>query len=159
MNLKHLLPQLGIAKRLSGKRDPFNQFKRELNGLIDRALTGYSIPEIGHGDLNIDIYDKGKELEVKVEVPGVSEQDIHVTVQENNLIITGEKREESLQEKNNYYMSERIYGSFMRSIPLPFRVKGDKVEAELDQGVLTIRVPKPKEVQSASQAIKINKKK
>ncbi len=117
MNLKHLLPQLGIAKRLSGKRDPFNQFKRELNGLIDRALTGYSIPEIGHGDLNIDIYDKGKELEVKVEVPGVSEQDIHVTVQENNLIITGEKKEESLQEKNNYSICQK---ESMEALCAPF---------------------------------------
>ena len=46
MNLKYILPQLGISKRLSGRRDPFNQFKRDINGLIDRALTGYSIPRI-----------------------------------------------------------------------------------------------------------------
>lgn len=160
MDLKSMLPNLGIAKRLSGRHDPFNLFKREINGLIDRALTGYSLHEIGHGDLNLDICDKGKELEVKIEVPGVLEEDIHVSVQENNLIIAGEKKAEHPQEKNNYYyMSERVYGSFMRSVPLPFKVNSDKVEAELDQGVLTIRIAKPKEIHTNAHKIKIKKTK
>ena len=159
MNLKYYLPHLGIVKRLSGRRDPFNDFKREINSLIDRAFSGYSVPEIGHGDLNIDVYDKGHELEIKVEVPGVAEEDVSISVQENNLIITGEKKSESKQEKNNFYMLERVYGSFMRSIPLPFKINGDKVIADLDKGVLTILIPKPKQPESTAKAIKIRKKK
>lgn len=158
MKLKFYIPQFEIGKRLLKKQDPFNQFKREINKLIDRAFTSYSVPVIGHGDLNIDVCDKGKELEIKIEVPGVSEDDIHVTVQENNLIITGEKRTEIKQDETNYYMSERIFGSFMRSIPLPFQVSSDKVDAVLDKGVLTIRVHKPKETSGSSHEIKIKKK-
>ena len=48
MHLKYFLPNFGIAKRLSGRRDPFNDFKREINTLIDRAFSGYAVPEIGH---------------------------------------------------------------------------------------------------------------
>lgn len=158
MKLKLFIPQFDIGKHLMNKRDPFNNFKREINKLVDRAFTSYSVPVIGHGDLNIDVCDKGKELEIKIEVPGVSEEDIHVTVQENNLIITGEKKTEIKREETNYYMSERIFGSFMRSIPLPFQVTSDKVEAILDKGVLTIRIHKPKDTSTRSQEIKIKKK-
>lgn len=159
MHLKYYLPQLGIAKRLAGRRDPFNDFKREINTLIDRAFSGYAVPEIGHGDLNIDVCDKGHELEIKVELPGVAEEDVNISVQENNIIISGEKRAESKQEKKNYYMLERVYGSFMRSIPLPFKINGDKVEADMHQGVLTILVPKPKKLENTTRTIKIKKKK
>ena len=158
MNLKNYLPELGIAKRLTGRKDSFNSFKREMTTLIDKAFAGYSFPEIGHGDLNIDVCDKGKELEVKIELPGVSEEDVKISIQDNNLIITGEKKEESKEEKKNFYVMERVYGSFMRSIPLPFKVNSDKVSAELEQGILTILIQKPKEVQSTAKTIKIKKK-
>lgn len=159
MHLKYFLPNFGIAKRLSGRRDPFNDFKREINTLIDRAFSGYAVPEIGHGDLNIDVYDKGQELEIKVELPGVAEDDINISVQDNNIIISGEKKSENKQEKKNYYMLERVYGSFMRSIPLPFKINGDKVCAEMDKGVLTICVPKPKKIENAAKVIKVKKPK
>lgn len=159
MNLKYYLPELGISKRLSSRRDPFNSLKREMSTLIDRALSGYSFPEIGHGELNIDVCDKGNAFEVKVELPGVSEEDVNISLQENNLIISGEKRAESSKENKNYYMMERVYGSFMRSIPLPFKANSEKVTAELEKGILTIYIQKPKEVQSTAKKIKINKKK
>lgn len=159
MHLKYFLPQLNIARRLAGRRDPFNDFKREINTLIDRAFAGYAVPEIGHGDLNIDVLDKGQNLEVKVELPGVIEEDVHISVQDNNLIISGEKKSKNKQEKKNYYMMERVYGSFMRSIPLPFKINVEKVTADMDNGVLTISIPKPKNLENAPKTIKIKKKK
>lgn len=79
-------------------------------------------------------------------------------IQDNSLIISGEKRAETKQEKGSYYMLERVYGNFMRSIPLPFKINGDKVQAEMDKGVLTILVPKPKKTETTATSIKIKKK-
>ena len=79
---------------------------------------------------------------ITVELPGVAEEDIHLSVSEHVLTLQGEKREEREEQGESYYFSERSYGAFSRSFRLPPDADGGRVEADLKDGVLTIRVPR-----------------
>ncbi len=93
----------------------------------------------------VDVYDKKDKLVVKAELPGVDKKDVKITVDDDNLTISGEtKREEEVKEKD-YYCAERSYGSFSRSISLPVAVERDKVKASFKDGVLTVDLPKSKD--------------
>jgi HSP20 family protein len=84
-------------------------------------------------------------FDVTVELPGVEENDIRLNVEDNQLVISGEKKEASHHDERDWHVEERSYGSFYRTIPLPFRPEEQGVEAFLDKGVLNIRVAKPAE--------------
>jgi HSP20 family protein len=79
---------------------------------------------------------------ITVELPGVAEDDIHLSVSEHVLTLQGEKREHREEQGEAYYFSERTYGAFSRSFRLPPDADGARVEADLKDGVLTIRVPR-----------------
>ncbi|NBC96625.1 MAG: Hsp20 family protein [Deinococcus-Thermus bacterium] len=79
---------------------------------------------------------------ITVELPGVSEEDIHLSVSDHVLTLQGEKRTEREEKGRTYYFTERAYGAFSRSFRLPPDADGDKVEAELKDGVLEITIPK-----------------
>jgi len=91
---------------------------------------------------HVDISDKGKELKVSVELPGMDKDDVEVNLDDNALTIRGEKKSEETEEKEGYYMSERSYGAFQRIIPLPVEVDPEKVKAKFKKGVLNIVLPK-----------------
>ena len=74
-----------------------------------------------------------------VEVPGVEEKDINVSLDGNQLVISGEKKEETKKEEKDWHVEERSYGSFYRSMSLPFRPEEDAIEAHLDKGVLHLK--------------------
>jgi HSP20 family protein len=106
----------------------------------------------------IDIFDEKDTIVVKAELPGIKSDDVKVTVEHNVLTITGERKLEQAEKREGYHRVEREYGSFSRSFTLPSSVDADHVEADLADGVLTVRVPKkpapePKsiEVKSGSQ--------
>jgi len=82
------------------------------------------------------------EILVKAEIPGVNKDDIDITVENNRLTISGEKRQEEEQEGKDYYRTERSYGSFRRIFTLPAQADTDKVKASYDDGVLTVKIPK-----------------
>jgi HSP20 family protein len=90
----------------------------------------------------IDVVDEGKSLRVSVELPGLEEKDVEVSMDDGALIIEGEKRVESKSQDDQCYRVERSYGSFRRVIPMPSDVDADKVAATMGKGVLTITVPK-----------------
>src|SRR6266508_2226484 len=83
-----------------------------------------------------------KEIVVEAELPGMDEKDISLALQDGVLTIRGEKKHEYDEEKENYRVMERRYGSFQRSLRLPDTVNEDKVEASFDNGVLKVIVPK-----------------
>lgn len=85
---------------------------------------------------------RGDAYTISVELPGVAEDDIHLSVSEHVLTLQGEKRTSREETGETWYFSERAYGSFSRSFRLPPDADGDRVEAELKDGVLTINVPK-----------------
>lgn len=88
---------------------------------------------------------------IAVELPGVDEEDIHLSVEDGVVLLKGEKRTEREEKGETWFFSERQYGSFSRSFRLPPDAQGDKVDARLKDGVLTITIPKvePKKQDSA----------
>lgn len=99
----------------------------------------------------IDVRDTPEAFVFTAEVPGIKPEDIQVSVQGDTLTISGEKRQESKQEEETWFRTERSYGSFMRQFSLPTAVDSEHVKAEVDDGVLTVslmKIPetKPKQI-------------
>jgi len=133
----------GITKRNNDPINTLDVFRRDMDRFFDDFFS------IGPSSLSdsswvptIDIDEDDKALHVKAEIPGIDEKDLEVKIQDDMLIISGEKKEEKKEEKKNYVMSERRFGSFYRSIPLPYRIEGDRVSAKFKNGVLSIDIPK-----------------
>ena len=95
---------------------------------------------------------------VEVELPGVKEEDISVQLHGNMLIVKGNKHSSHEEKNKTYYFSERSYGAFQRTFRLPADVDDSGIEAEAADGVLTLRIPKRKELETATRRIQIQKK-
>jgi HSP20 family protein len=89
-----------------------------------------------------EVEETGKDVVVRVEVPGMDKEDCRITIEGNMLYLSGEKRFERETHDSTYHVMERAYGAFQRSIPLPRNVDIDKAEASYKNGVLTVRLPK-----------------
>ena len=89
-----------------------------------------------------EVFERGQELVIRADLPGMSKDDINVDLEENRIIIQGERRHESEKNEGGYYQTERSYGSFYRVIPLPDGVDGEKAKADFKNGVLEITMPK-----------------
>ncbi|MCL4728772.1 MAG: Hsp20/alpha crystallin family protein, partial [Candidatus Kuenenia stuttgartiensis] len=83
-------------------------------------------------------------------------KEVNISIQDNNLIIKGEKKEEKEEKGKNYYRMERSYGRFSRSVELPASVDMDKVNAECKNGVLEITLPKKEEVRPKQISVKVS---
>ncbi len=94
---------------------------------------------------------------IQIELPGVSHDDIDVSLNDNNLTVSGEKRFEHQEEGRSYFFSEREYGAFQRTFRLPPDADETGVDADFRDGVLTIRIPKRSSETRASQKIAIRK--
>ncbi len=93
---------------------------------------------------SVDISETDDTFEVRAELPGVAKDDLHVSVKENLLTLSGEKRQENAgDDTQNYRRVERRYGSFQRRFTLPSEVATDDIKAEYSNGVLTLSIPKP----------------
>ncbi len=126
-------------------RDPFHAFDMDLPGSF---MSGSLSPKV-------DLEDKGKELKVSVELPGMDSDDVDIELVDNALSIRGEKKIEDSEEHDGYYMSERVWGSFQRVIPLPVEVESDKVKAKFKKGVLTVRLPKSRKARENVRKIAV----
>jgi HSP20 family protein len=93
----------------------------------------------------VDIFENDNEVIVKAELPGMNAKDIEVKLENNVLMLKGERRFEKETKEENYHRVEREYGIFSRSFALPTAVNGDKVTAEYKDGVLKIVMPKKEE--------------
>ncbi len=93
-----------------------------------------------------DISETDDSYEVRAELPGVTKDDVHISVKEDLLTIKGEKRQEKTDDSKDYRRVERRYGRFERRFSLPPKVKADSIKAEFKDGVLTLSIPKPEEV-------------
>ena len=96
----------------------------------------------------VDILENKDSVTVKAEMPGFKREEIEVSLHENNLIISGERKRESERKEGEFYRSERFYGKFYRSVPLPFTVESGKIEARYRDGVLTVKLPKNENAKS-----------
>jgi HSP20 family protein len=105
---------------------------------------------------SMDLTDNEKEIVVTAEMPGLDEKDFEVTVSGDLLTLKGEKKDENEHRNGDAYYMERRFGSFSRSVRLPFEVKDEKVDARYEKGVLTIRVPKPADLQRQARRIDVH---
>ena len=138
-------------------RDPFLDLHREVNRLFDDSLRTMR-EDSGSGGTGfmlspkVDICQTDEGWEITAELPGVDQEDIDLRLEGDTLTITGEKRDERKDDKNRFV--ERSYGSFTRSFQLPFAPDPDKITADCDRGVLTIKLPKSA-IQDKSKRISI----
>ena len=103
----------------------------------------------------VDIAEDDKEYTVKAELPGMTKEDIKVTVEGGVLSITGERKVEKEEKDKKYHRIERSYGTFTRSFVLPERASTDKVNAEFKDGVLKVHLPKDEKAKPRSIEVKI----
>jgi HSP20 family protein len=102
-----------------------------------------------------DVYEDENHVTLKLEVPGIDEKDLDIRVENNTLIIKGERKFEKDEKEENFRRVERQYGSFVRSFTLPSTMDSDNINASYDKGVLSITIPKraeakPKQIQVSS---------
>ena len=95
----------------------------------------------------VDIYEDEKQLVLTAELPGINEKDVDIKIEDNTLSIHGERKLEKETREENYHRIERAYGSFYRSFTLPHHIDQDKIQAEHENGVLRIIMPKKPELQ------------
>jgi HSP20 family protein len=161
----NLVPWARSRSGVSASREPqdlFTELQREMNGIFDNMWRGFGTPAVtGDGGTSrllqptTDIAETDKEYEVTVELPGIDEKDVEVTLANGVLSIKGEKKFEREEKKKDYYLSERSFGSFQRSIRVPEDVDGEKVSAAFAKGVLTLKLPKLSEAQSTTKKIAV----
>lgn len=106
----------------------------------------------------VDITENGQNYQINAELPGLTEKEIKVSLENNTLSISAEKSEENSKEEKdmNYIVRERSYGSFQRSIKLPQNIDGNQVKAEFKNGVLSIEIPKAAKEETKKIAIKVH---
>ncbi|HET6272190.1 MAG TPA: Hsp20/alpha crystallin family protein [Bacteroidota bacterium] len=103
----------------------------------------------------VDVAEHENQYVVKVELPGVTKDDVKITMQENVLTIRGEKKQETETKDSNFHRVERSYGSFQRSFSLPTHVKNEKIEASYKDGILTVTLPKAEEAKPKQIEVKV----
>src|SRR5215475_1862548 len=120
--------------------DPF----RELASFFENFADGSGKDQLAAGSFvpPVDVYEDEHNLVLKLEVPGVNEEDLNVSVENNTLTIQGERKFEKEEKEENFHRIERRYGSFIRTFRLPNTVDSEKVEAGYDKGILKITLSK-----------------
>ncbi len=134
---------------------PVVALQREMNRAFDSFWRGLERPFAGGLAARADVVETDKAIEVSMELPGLAEEDLDVSVTREALTIRGEKKIERQEEKRGVYLSERSYGSVSRTIPLPSNVETEKAEAVFKNGVLTVTLPKSGEAASAARRISV----
>ncbi len=132
--------------------------QERMNRLLEESFGGLRKEEglvSGAWTPAVDIYETENSLVVTAEIPGVSEKDIDVRIENNQLVIKGERKFEKETKEENYHRIERVYGNFYRSFSLPNTVDHDKVKAEYKNGVLKITLGKKEEVKPKQIKIEV----
>ncbi len=131
-----------------------DQMNRLLNLSWNHDLPGEDIKE-GIWQPAVDIYETGDSIVIKAELPDVDQKDIDVRIEDNTLILRGERKHEDEVKKENYHRIERYFGTFQRSFTLPATINQDLVEANCEKGVLTITLPKKEEIKPKQISIQV----
>lgn len=150
-----------------GVRDPF-ALLRQLTSELDRSFGEPFWPSFQWPALRteaaaaiawapkVDVFEKDGRLVTKVDLPGVKKDDVKVEVTDGHLALSGERKHETEEKKDNVYRTEREYGSFYRAVPLPEGVKLEDVKATFADGVLEVTVPLPPKAANAVRRVAID---
>ncbi|HBG15837.1 MAG TPA: hypothetical protein DDW93_03575 [Firmicutes bacterium] len=113
---------------------------RFFNQLVPKSFTDFF--RTGNFGPSIDLQETDSEIVLQADLPGVSREDLDITVDENVVYLKGETKRDETREEKGYHLTERRYGSFQRTIPLPTEVKSEQATACYKNGVLELRIPK-----------------
>jgi HSP20 family protein len=163
MQIRDLVPWGNNKGKEVAKREednPVFSLQRDINRIFDDFWKRFDQPfsALGRwesGGPRTDIAETDNALEVSVELPGIDQKEVDISLTDNSLTIQGEKKSEREESKKGYHLSERSYGSFYRSIPLPSGVDTDKASAEFKNGILTVTLPKTQEALSRVKKIEV----
>jgi HSP20 family protein len=167
MAFKDLIPSNLVKRNVPMRRDdwtsPFFSLQREINRMFDDFFSDWRpgrwlAESEGQFMPGIDIKETEKEIQVIAELPGMDAGDVDISLSDNILTLRGEKKREKEEKEGDYYRRECSHGSFHRDIALPSEIEQDKVQAEFNKGVLTVRLPKKAEAQRKSKKIEIKVK-
>jgi len=111
-------------------------------------------PEVGVGELAIDMYQTANDVVVKAALPGLKPEEVDISITGDTLTIKGEHKEEQEVKQEDYFYKEHHYGSFSRSVVIPVQVKSDKAEALFENGVLILTLPKAEEIKPKQIKVK-----
>ncbi|OGR88942.1 MAG: hypothetical protein A2992_06870 [Elusimicrobia bacterium RIFCSPLOWO2_01_FULL_59_12] len=150
-----------LSPRSSGY--PLFSLQREMNRVFDNFFRGMDLWPFAQSEKELETFDPGvdvieteHEIRVKTELPGMDENDVHVSLSDRTLTIKGEKKEETEDKGKNYYQMERRWGSFYRSVPLPTAIDTAKADAAFKKGVLTVTLPKSVEAKKGEKEIPVH---
>ena len=154
-----------LSDKQSRDPDPFRALRTQMDQLFESFMGGFERPGLPAGITSprIDVSETATELTVKADLPGVEEKDIEVTVAGDQLTIKAERKseaEEKSDEKEKervFHRVERSYGSMQRTMTAPFAIDPETVTASFKDGVLTLTVPKPADVQKQAKKIEIKR--
>ena len=123
---------------------------------IDRFFNGFGL-DLNESDSvwspTVDISETENQYEVNAEIPGLKKEDIKLSVEDNVLTLSGERKVEKETDKKNYHRIERAYGKFERSFRLPKEVDAENIKANYKNGVLTVQLPKTEAVKPKEIAV------
>jgi HSP20 family protein len=135
-------------REIQGMRDQMNQWL----GSIDESAGWGNVKTFSP---TCDMEETENEIVVKMDVPGIDEKEITLTLSGDNLIIKGERNTEKDEKKKHFHRMERFQGTFERVLPLPLTVEKEKINAEYQKGVLEVHLPKVPEVKPKEIPIKV----
>ncbi len=140
--------------------NPFSELRamqEQMNRLLDLAWSKEQGEELREGVWQplVDIYEDSETVVIKAELPGMEQKDIEVKIENNTLVLRGERKHDQEIQKENYHRIERFYGTFQRSFSLPQTVDQEKVQATCDKGVLTVILPKKEETKPKQITVEV----
>jgi HSP20 family protein len=143
----------------SPEESPLLSLRNNIDRLFDNFFQGFDIGPFtttpAMFNPSIDVADSGRDLKVTIELPGMNEKDIDVSITQDSLTVRGEKRDETEEKGSSYHRMERVYGSFARTIPLPVEVDVDGAKANYKKGVLSITIPKTEKALKEAKKIPV----
>jgi HSP20 family protein len=138
--------------------DELSTLRNRMDRLFTRINEDVEQPMMGaNWAPTTDVYETKDALVLKTEVPGLTEKDIDIEIENNVLTISGERKFEEKTEEKGYQRFERKYGKFMRSFTLPTNVAADKIHANYYNGVLEVDIPKTEEAKPKKIRLDVKK--
>ena len=128
-----------------GAFDQLTNLRDEINRLFDFTGGESDSSEFFGWAPALDLYEDNDNLVVKAELPGMKKDEIDISLHQNNIVISGERKLENESQEGETSRAERFFGRFQRSLELPKPVNPEKVTATYKDGILTVRLPKTEE--------------
>lgn len=128
--------------------------RKEMDRLFDRLWDGDEFRLMGEWNPSMDLSETKDALIARIEIPGIEQKDVHVSLENGVLTVKGEKQLEAEKKDERFYRTERSYGSFVRTLWLPVSVDAARVTATFKNGVLTITMPKAREAMGIEIPVK-----